>query len=927
MNGRLFNDTAGEITCVANNGSSVVDYMLASTSLFEYITHFQVGNEDYSDHFPISCKLLIACQKNNAANSWHDILNENKWARYKWKENKKTEFTENFSTLFSNFKNRVSNSNETALEFLCEFINIFKQAGKCLRIKGNKTAQNFASQPPWWDQDCQTAKVNKYSLLKKYRVTNNQTDYLNYKAAKSRFKKTFRSKRSQFESQKRLELLNSSRNPKEYWKQIKQNCNKSTNRSENQVNREDWLTYFKNLLNTSSLEEHEQVLQNITQNNDCIELDRQITDDEIISSLKSIHSNRSPGPDGICIEMLKVTLNETLPFLNALFNTIYDTGVFPAEWSQNIICPIHKSGSKSNPENFRGISLINSISKIFTNILTIRLQKWAENNNVIDESQAGFRKQYSTIDNIFSLQALIQKYLCRERGRFYCIFVDFRRAFDSISHNKIWDSLQRKGISENSKFLKIFQSMYSQLKSCVKINDSLTKFFECSIGTRQGCVSSPIIFSLFINDLVAYLKSETDHGIFVTNNIEDLLALMFADDVSCFSDTVIRLQRLIDLIEKFCKSVGMKLNLRKTKIMVFRNGGIVKQIERWYYEGAEIEIVSMYKYLGLYFTPKLIWSKTKELLAKQALKAASSIFRYQRQFGFFHPSDAFKLFDSMVKPVACYGAEIWGYNYSDEIERIQTKFCKYYIGLRQNTNDDFALGECGRLPLAVNYMTQAIKYWLKLLYMPNHRYPRQCYLMLKSLTDTGKITWATHIKSLLFEFGFGYAWLANEVGNCSHFLNLFKQRIKDISIQNWRRNVTESPKADHYKYFKTNLNVETYLTINLNYVCRKTLANFRCASHSLLIEKGRHVDTNKEFRFCPFCLSRNVFTVEDEFHFFMVCPIYMDLREKYFKPDWRRIVSLHKFYSIMSLVDSSSLFAVSKFLVSAFELRKIYYEV
>ena len=194
--------------------------------------------------------------------------------------------------------------------------------------------------------------------------------------------------------------------------------------------------------------------------------------------------------------------------------------------------------------------MINRISKIFTNILTIRLQKWAENNNVIDESQAGFRKQYSTIDNIFSLQALIQKYLCRERGRFYCIFVDFRRAFDSISHNKIWDSLQRKGISENSKFLKIFQSMYSQLKSCVKINDSLTKFFECSIGTRQGCVSSPIIFSLFINDLVAYLKSETDHGIFVTNDIEDLLALMFADDVSCFSDTVIRLQRLIDLIEK-----------------------------------------------------------------------------------------------------------------------------------------------------------------------------------------------------------------------------------------------------------------------------------------------------------------------------------------------------------------------------------------
>ena len=118
---------------------------------------------------------------------------------------------------------------------------------------------------------------------------------------------------------------------------------------------------------------------------------------------------------------------------------------------------------------------------------------------------------------------------------------------------------------------------------------------------------------------------------------------MFADDVSCISDTVIRLQRLIDLIAEFCISVGMKLNKSKTKNMVFRNGGIVKQAEKWYFEGVEIEIVSIYKYLGLYFTPKLVWTKTKELLAKQAQKAAASIFMFQRKFGFFYPSDAFKL--------------------------------------------------------------------------------------------------------------------------------------------------------------------------------------------------------------------------------------------------------------------------------------------
>ena len=115
--------------------------------------------------------------------------------------------------------------------------------------------------------------------------------------------------------------------------------------------------------------------------------------------------------------------------------------------------------------------------------------------------------------------------------------------------------------------------MYRKLKSCVKVNEGLTEYFECNIGTRQGCISSPIIFSLFINDLVSFLRSECENGVFISNEIEDVLALMFADDVSSFADSVARLQKQINLIEKFCKSVGMSLNFSKTKIIVFRNGG------------------------------------------------------------------------------------------------------------------------------------------------------------------------------------------------------------------------------------------------------------------------------------------------------------------------------------------------------------------
>lgn len=179
-------------------------------------------------------------------------------------------------------------------------------------------------------------------------------------------------------------------------------------------------------------------------------------------------------------------------------------------------------------------------------------------------------------------------------------------------------------------FFNFWRFLYVILKSCVKVQHKLTDYFECLIGTRQVCVGSPKLFSLFINDLILYLESKCNHGIFVSNEIPDVLTLMFADDVASFSDNILHLQKVINLIEEFCTMVGMEINLEKTKIVVFRNGGPLRATEKWYFKGAKIDVVSFYKYLGVYFTPKLIWSKTQEMQALQATKAVVRIFKYQR---------------------------------------------------------------------------------------------------------------------------------------------------------------------------------------------------------------------------------------------------------------------------------------------------------
>ena len=184
---------------------------------------------------------------------------------------------------------------------------------------------------------------------------------------------------------------------------------------------------------------------------------------------------------------------------------------------------------------------------------------------------------------------------------------------------------------------------------------------------------------------------------------------MFADDVATFSDTVIALQRQIDIINQFCTSTHMNLNLEKSKVVVFRNGEILKQTEQWYYKGKQMETVPFYKYLGLYITSTFSWTKTLETLSQQAMKSLFYIFRFQRLYGRLDPLDAFKMFDTTVKAVLCYGSQLWGYKYSDKVERVHIKFCKQYCNLARNTSEPFALGECGRLPLCTFYIPNCIK--------------------------------------------------------------------------------------------------------------------------------------------------------------------------------------------------------------------------
>ena len=176
-----------------------------------------------------------------------------------------------------------------------------------------------------------------------------------------------------------------------------------------------------------------------------------------------------------------------MTYIRRLFNKIFEIGYFPDKWSEGFIVPIHKKGDTNEHSNYRGITLLSTLGKLFTRVLNNRLNGWAETYRIYCEAQAGFRKNMGTVDNLFVLNSLLTHFL-NQNKQLYCVFVDFTKAFDCVVRDNIWYKLLKVGV--RGRMFDIIKSIYSTVKSQVKHNNTLSNAFFSSLGVRQReCLS------------------------------------------------------------------------------------------------------------------------------------------------------------------------------------------------------------------------------------------------------------------------------------------------------------------------------------------------------------------------------------------------------------------------------------------------------
>ncbi|CAG2218387.1 unnamed protein product [Mytilus edulis] len=175
-------------------------------------------------------------------------------------------------------------------------------------------------------------------------------------------------------------------------------------------------------------------------------------------------------------------------------------------WSKGIITPIPKCSTADtrDPLSYRGITLAPCSYKLFCSILNNRLVSWLETKNILHDEQNGFRGGRSTIDHLSTLTSIIETRKLRKLSTF-AVFVDFKKAYDTVNRNLLFNDLNDLGISKH--FLCVIKAIYSQVECAIKLNGHMTEWFSVNSGLKQGCVLSPILFNIFINSLVTNIKA------------------------------------------------------------------------------------------------------------------------------------------------------------------------------------------------------------------------------------------------------------------------------------------------------------------------------------------------------------------------------------------------------------------------------------
>ena len=382
--------------------------------------------------------------------------------------------------------------------------------------------------------------------------------------------------------------------------------------------------------------------------------------------------------------------------------------ILPSVWSLSIIAPIPKSAAKDPcvPLNYRGISLLSCLYTVYTSLLNTRLASLCESNEYLVDEQNGFRSKRSCQDHIYALSSIIRNRKSSGNETF-CAFVDFKKAFDWVSRDLLLYKLNTS-FNVHGRLFNTLENIYSKSTAQIRINSLLTEEFNVTSGVKQGDIISPLLFSMYLNDLATGIK---DLNCGVDINSLNVSILLYADDIVLIAPSEEALQKMLDFVGAWCNKWRMSINDDKSQIVHFRRLNLPRTDVNFKLCDYNLKTVSFYKYLGVIFDEHLTFDQNSAVLANSAGRALGSIRNKLKNLKEFGYKSFNTLFSSGVISIADYSAGVWGTKVFPKSEQVQHKAARYFLGVHRFAPIEAILGDMGWKTARTRHKILLLKFW------------------------------------------------------------------------------------------------------------------------------------------------------------------------------------------------------------------------
>ena len=459
----------------------------------------------------------------------------------------------------------------------------------------------------------------------------------------------------------------------------------------------------------------------------------------------------------------------------------------------------------------------------------------------------------------------------------------------------------------SGRILDTIKATYSKAKSCVRLQGKLSQPFSSSLGVMQGDIVSPLLFSIFINDLDSFLATKYN-GINIFNESAStclgqeeefttymrLFVLLYADDSIILAESPQELQKALDALHEYCTQNSITVNTdrtkEKTRIVIFSRGQVRKtpkfrfgkELRTSFTYGNEIvDIKPEYTYLGI----TMRFNGTfHAAIANRISQARAGMFSLMKKSRRLHLTieTQLELFETTILPIALYGCEVWGHTDLKQVEIFYKRYVKYILKLSESTPSCIIYGETGRNDITSTVHMRMVNFWKRMVNGKQSKISSVLIRLSQKLHDSSlnpiKSPWLEKIKDILTTTGLADMWEQAKHGPIPNIDGQVKSKLQESFKTQWEDKLANDPNPELFVYKHVSpifpnqpagyLSLPTHQAI--------AIAQVRSRNNQGLPAIKHKYDNEVELT-CPLCKSPDP---ADEIHYLFRCPIFSDLRQE-----------------------------------------------